>query len=161
MKDLSGLKFGKLTVLKFINKDKNYHCKWLCQCDCGNQKEILDTHLITGKIKSCGCLNKEKITKHGQSHSKLYYIYYAMKQRCYKKNAKNYKNYGGRGIKICNEWLNNFISFYNWAIKNGYKEDAKRGQFTIDRINVNGNYEPNNCRWINIIEQQKNKQKTT
>ncbi len=154
--DLTGKKFGRLTVIKRVENDKYNHILYLCKCDCGKEKIIKGVSLKNGNTKSCGCLQKEKakLTKnviHGKSHDRIYIIYWGMKKRCYNKKEKNYYLYGGRGITICEEWLNSFENFYNWAINNGYKEGL-----TIDRINVNGNYEPNNCRWSDLFVQANN-----
>ena len=131
---------------------------WLCKCDCGNYVTVR-AYSLKNNTRSCGCLQKELTSMskktHGLSKNILYSVMYSIKNRCYNKNEPSYKYYGKRGIIICNEWKNNFISFYNWAINNGYKKGL-----TIDRIDVNGNYEPNNCRWITIQEQQKNKRNT-
>lgn len=149
--DLTGQKFGRLLVLKYIGNSY-----WLCKCECGNKKNAKAYDLKIGKVQSCGCLNVEKNkklhTKHGLCNHRLNNIWQSMKQRCYNKNNPKYKNYGGRGITICEEWLDNFINFYNWAMANGYQDDL-----TIDRINVNGNYEPNNCRFVNNKIQSNNK----
>lgn len=151
--DITGQKFGRLTVIKFIEK-RNQHYYYLCKCDCGNEKIVEKGNLRALKIKSCGCFKKEKDSfpkKHGKSYTKLYRIYKALINRCYRQKDINYKNYGGRGISVCQEWLNDFMSFYNWAVLNGYQENL-----SIDRINVNGNYEPNNCRWTDKITQANN-----
>ena len=113
---------------------------------------ILSNHLKSGKIKSCGCLNKQGNPKHGLRYTRLYRIWINMKTRCYNKNTNRYKDYGARGITICNEWRNDFMSFYNWSMNNGYDENL-----TIDRINNDKNYEPSNCRWITVKEQNRNK----
>ena len=156
--DLTGQKFGRLTALYRLHNTKG-KTKWLCICDCGDLAEVRLNSLQQGAIKSCGCYRKEttkklgkSCKKHGLTGSRLYHIWRCMKIRCYNKNAPYYKNYGGRGITICDEWRNDFKVFYNWAINNGYQENL-----TIDRIDVNGNYEPNNCRFISTKEQCNNK----
>ena len=153
--DLIGKKFGKLTVIKNVGIDKKYNTLWLCKCDCGNEKIVARYKLTIGNTKSCGCLKKQHCSNlhkiHGLSNTKIGYTWRGMKSRCYNPKNENYKNYGGRGIKVCDEWLNDFMNFYNWSINNGYKEDL-----SIDRINSDGNYEPNNCRWIPWKEQTRN-----
>lgn len=153
--DLTGVKFGHLTVIK-RTEDKVLSSgvskpMWLCQCDCGAQKAILGESLRNGTTKSCGCHRGDALiiysTKHGARHERIYNIYCGIKKRCYNKNAPNFKNYGGRGINICDEWRNDFLSFYNWSMQNGYADDL-----TIDRINNDGNYEPSNCQWITKSE---------
>lgn len=159
--DLTGQKFGRLTVIKRVENSRSKQIRWLCQCDCGNRKVILGNSLKTGKTLSCGCLHNslliERTSIHKKSKTRLYGVWLRMKARCYNPKVKEYTLYGGRGIKICDEWKNNYISFYNWAMSNGYDEKAKYKQCTIDRIDVNGNYEPSNCRWVNSIIQSKNK----
>ncbi len=149
--DLTGKKFHRLTPVKYLG-----NCKWLCQCDCGNTINVFTQNLKRNNTKSCGCLNKElasqRMTTHGKGNSRIYHIYHGMKERCYTKSNSCYKNYGGRGIKVCDEWLHDFMAFYKWSMNNGYDDSL-----TIDRIDVNGNYEPKNCRWVTNIEQQRNK----
>ena len=148
-----GKKFGRLTVIGV--KDKCIR-KFKCRCDCGNVVFVRPIDLENGSTKSCGCLKKE-ISDNAVSNDRLYHVWQDMKRRCYSPNEKNYYNYGGRGICICDEWKDDYISFKNWAYSNGYNENALFGECTIDRIDVNGNYEPSNCRWITNVEQQKNK----
>ena len=152
--NLLGMKFGRWTVLERA-KNRYGNAYWVCKCDCGTVKEVCGSFLVTGKSKSCGCLKKElcsiKHTKHGFSKDKLYSVYNGIKDRCFRKNNPSYKYYGAIGITMCGEWRGNFMSFYNWAIKNGYKNGL-----TIDRINNDGNYEPSNCRWATMKEQRLN-----
>jgi len=159
-RDLTGQKFNHLVVLEqgesFINKSGRNYVMWICQCDC-EDKTIFSVRadaLTTGNTKSCGCSNKRS-SIHNLYYTRQRVILSNMKQRCYNINDSAYGDYGARGIKICSEWLDKskgLINFYNWSINNEYEENL-----TIDRINVNGNYEPNNCRWITKGEQNRNK----
>jgi len=151
MKDLTGKRFGNLTVIGFnsIKNKSNYY--WNCKCDCGNTSVVQTGHLKNGSIKSCGCLRIKKITKHNESKTKLYHVFQCMKDRCFNTNSPLYKYYGNRGITICKEWLENYEAFKAWANANNYKEGL-----SIDRIDVNGNYEPSNCRWADAKTQNNN-----
>lgn len=150
-----GQKFGKLKVISELEeRAKGGGKQYLCQCDCGNTTIVRSDHLKSGHTTSCGC-NKIMITSHKKSQSNLYRRWCKIKERCYNKYCCNYKNYGQRGIKMCNEWRDDFMAFYEWAINNGYYKTL-----TIDRIDVNGNYEPNNCRWVDMATQQNNRTNT-
>lgn len=151
-----GKKFNKLTILaECINKNNTKYRKFRCKCDCGTIRILDKRSVIIGTTKSCGCLHKqlakEVNTKHGDSKTRLYKIWLHMKSRCYNTSDAKYKNYGERGIIICQEW-NDFIKFKEWAKNNGYKDDL-----TIERIDVNGNYEPSNCIWVDLSNQTINK----
>lgn len=163
MEDLTGKRFGRLTVMSFNSKEKTatqYKTYWNCKCDCGNEKVCIGSSLTNGKIQSCGCLHREhlKASKKGHklSKHKLYNTWRSMKKRCYLKTNASYNDYGGRGIKVCDEWKNSFESFYKWCIDNGYKEGL-----TLDRIDFNSGYEPSNCRWVDWIVQENNKRNNT
>jgi hypothetical protein len=150
-----GQKINQLTVLDIYQSvDKRRRALFLC--DCGNTKIIRCDSVQAGTTFSCGCyhikLTSQRNYVHGDSNTRLYHIWEGVKQRCLDPNADNYHNYGGRGIEVCNEWLNSFISFRDWSINNGYVD-----KLTIDRIDNEGNYEPSNCRWVTIKEQSKNK----
>lgn len=152
--DIKGKRFGKLIAIERVKNVKK-KVSWKCLCDCGKETNVLTTNLTSNRIKSCGCLKNQKLiersTKHNQRHTKLYEVWKTMKQRCSNPNHISYHNYGGRGIIVCDEWENNYQAFYEWSIKNGYKEGL-----SIDRINNDGNYEPSNCRWADRFTQNNN-----
>lgn len=176
-KDLTGKRFGRLVALCPVEKDKSGRYKWRCKCDCGNETAVVGAYLARGETSSCGCLRIEAVVahnkshekrestakynskykfKHGQTGSRLYRVWSGMKRRCYSPTLKDYQWYGERGIKVCDEWQD-YSAFEKWALANGYDETAKRGECTLDRINSDGNYEPSNCRWVTVAEQNRNK----
>lgn len=150
--DLTGQKFGRLAVIARAGSNSKGNALWLCQCECGKEHIAVGWRLKNGDIKSCGCYRKEKITKHSMHGTRLYRIWNDINTRCYYEKHKSYNRYGGRGITVCDEWRNDFAAFYEWAMANGYADNL-----TIDRKDTNGNYEPSNCRWVTMKEQQNNR----
>lgn len=152
--NLSGQRFGRLTVIEETTHHTNGTVRWICKCDCGNEVIVSRHNLRDGSTKSCGCWQIESRGRnktHGERHTRLYKIWASMKQRCYCQSQQNYPHYGGRGIVVCEEWRNNYEAFRNWAIANGYCDNL-----TIDRIDTDGNYEPSNCRWATVEMQRNN-----
>ena len=151
--NLIGHTYGRLTVFGYAGK-KGKHHYWRCSCDCSKRSVVTSTALRSGHTKSCGCYHKERTSEvhltHGKSSSPEYRALTQMKARCYKKNNKAYKDYGGRGITICDRWLESFENFY------ADMGDRLSPQHSIDRINNNGNYEPDNCRWATKQVQNQN-----
>lgn len=156
--ELQGKRFGRLTVIKQTdNHHKGRH--WLCRCDCGNMVEVSSYSLNKGITRSCGCLIKDILAernkanqKHGMSRDRLYGIYYSMIHRCYYPQTNRYNRYGGRGIKVCDEWLKGFEYFKDWALQNGYQPNL-----SLDRIDSDDDYKPSNCRWVTFKEQVLNR----
>lgn len=165
--DLKGRKFGKLLVLERaesnIEPSGRKRTMWKCLCDCGQVTIVQACSLKSQSVRSCGCAKSERnqkyFTTHGCSKEKLYRLWKDIKKRCYNNNFKQFKDYGGRGIKVCDKWLNDYLEFRIWALNNGYNPNAKFGDCTIDRINVNGNYSPDNCRFVSMKVQNNNKRR--
>lgn len=170
--DLTGQRFGRLTVIEesepHIYSNGKKRAVWKCICDCGNISHVESTSLRTGHTSSCGCISKEMLKNrnkenrtHGMSGTRIYNLWYAMQQRCYRKSHKHYNDYGGRGITVCDEWLGEHgpENFAKWAYANGYDENAERGECTLDRKDNNKGYYPDNCRWITDTEQKNNTRK--
>lgn len=158
--DLTGQRFGKLVVLRKDISDQNskYKCpRWVCKCDCGAIVIKLGRTLKRYKVLSCGCSDSEIFT----SKEKLYGVWVAIKQRCYNSNDKAYSHYGGRGICVCEEWLNSYSTFREWAYANGYSVEDSFHNCTIDRIDVDGNYCPSNCRIVSRKVQNDNTTRTS
>lgn len=167
-RNLEGMVFNNLRVLRFSRyseplfsngKNKGRRKFWMCLCEkCGKISEEREDNLLNGHSKSCGCLQRESVTKHGQwsRDNSLFWRYNMIVQRCYNPNNKSYKDYGGRGIKMCDEWKNNSLKFIEWAYKNGYNDKAINKKCTLDRIDNNGNYCPENCRFITQKQNSRN-----
>lgn len=159
VKNMVGYQFNGCEVLKRSGTNSDNRAKWLCKCRCGNKFETTGKCIRNGDSQSCGCYRKEVTKKrgkknatHGDTNTRLYHIYRGMKARCYYTESQNYEKYGGKGIKICKEWLDDFTIFKKWALDNGYTENL-----SIDRINNERNYEPDNCRWADHKIQTRNR----
>ena len=160
--DLIGPRFGRLTITERCGTDSGGNAKWLCICDCGGDTIATTSHLRGGHTQSCGCLRMERLKtegkvtrfkeKHALSYSRLYRIWTGMKSRCYNPKYTKYSLYGGRGITVCEQWLNDVQAFYDWAMSNGYADNL-----SIDRIDNDKGYCPENCRWATITEQNRNR----
>lgn len=159
MKDLNGKKFGRLTALEPVGKNQKRSVLWRCICECGNESVVASDALSCGRIQSCGCLRLENLRKesggharHGMHDTRLYSSWRAMLNRCQNKcDEEKFRAYGGRGISVCPEWRE-FEQFKEWALANGYSD-----QLSLDRLDVNGNYCPENCRWATPKQQARNR----
>lgn len=162
--DITGMRFGRLVAVR-RDGSRNGQAAWICRCDCGNETIAAAKQLRYGSTKSCGCLHLERLRTnaitHGHWNERLYGVWHSMQQRTENKTRREYKYYGGRGITVCTEWRNSYEAFRDWAYSHGYDETAARGKCTIDRINVNGNYTPENCRFVGMDVQLKNRRPRT
>lgn len=164
---LEGQRFGRLIVMNRVEPNCYNQTMWRCMCDCGRETIVRGSRLRAGGVKSCGCLRSDlrrehaKIhmdrTTHGGSKGRLYRVWRCMKQRCCDPRRPDYPYYGGRGISVCDEWMHDYQAFHIWAMANGYNPTAPKGKCTIDRIDVNGNYCPENCRFVSMKIQNTNR----
>ena len=154
LNDLTGKKYARLMVIERAGSTAQKKALWRCRCECGNNVTVVGSHLLNGNTRSCGCyktdVTSERMIHHGKAGTRLYHIWKNMRQRCNNPNKSDYKYYGGKGVSVDERW-NDYSSFEKWSMDNGYREDL-----TIDRINIDGNYCPENCRWVSMTEQARN-----
>jgi hypothetical protein len=154
-RDHSGVRYGHLIAIRYSHY-KNKHSYWLCRCDCGNERTVINSDLTGGKITHCGCLNKRhRNAPHEWMGTKIYQVFRNMKSRCYNPHHPGFKDYGARGIRVCDSWLSDQFSFFKWALGNGYKEGL-----IIDRIDVDKDYTPENCRFVDDRTSMRNTRRT-
>ena len=152
VKNLIGKRFGRWMVLERAENDRWGNARWLCRCDCGNTTVVTGRLLRRGESKSCGCARLEAITKHGSYKTRLYKTWRNMINRCTQPSTAHYELYGGRGITVCDEWSHDFLAFKDWALLHGYADNL-----TIDRLDNDKGYSPDNCRWATYSEQNSNR----
>ena len=165
--DLTGMKFNRLTVRNYFGRGRQNRALWLCECECGRTPVVNTSALKNGHTKSCGCLFIETSIaklpenvsgsnnpnyKHGGAGERLYHVWCDIKGRCYNSNRDNYERYGGKGIELCDEWLNDYEAFRKWSVANGYTEDSTGKELSIDRIDATKGYSPDNCQWITFSQ---------
>lgn len=157
-KDITGMRFGQLYVVKYSHTDKNGRARWLCKCDCGNETYVIADKLLSGRTASCGHTRygKKEGPHPARDNPELYVVWLQMKGRCYCKTRDNYKYYGGKGVKVCEEWMS-FPVFCEWALANGYNPKANHGECTLDRIDPQKDYCPENCRFVSWDVQANNR----